>query len=83
MLSGSYKIEREKNMSVDKSLKIRGNLIRPRNVYKKTERIAILKEDGKWDADSSVFKLPKVKVQKFKRKGKSAKKAEGEDKSKK
>lgn len=61
-------------MSIDKSLKLKGKLVRPRNVFTRTERIKILKEEGKWEPTKSVFGIPKVKSVKLKRKGKSEKK---------
>lgn len=62
-------------MSIDKSLKMKGKLVRPRNVYTRIERIKMLKEEGKWNPAMSVFGIPKVKAVKSKRKGKSEKKA--------
>ncbi len=62
-------------MSIDKSLKMKGKLVRPRNVFTRIERIKILKEEGKWEPTMSVFGIPKVKSVKIKRKGKSEKKA--------
>jgi small basic protein (TIGR04137 family) len=62
-------------MSIDKSLKMKGKLVRPRNVFTRVERIKILKEEGKWDPTMSVYGIPKVKSVKIKRKGKSEKKA--------
>jgi small basic protein (TIGR04137 family) len=62
-------------MSIDKSLKTQGKLVRPRNVLRRVERIKILKEDGRWNPTLSVFGIPKVKVVKVKQKGKSEKKA--------
>ena len=62
-------------MSIDKSLKLKGKLVRPRNVFTRVERIKILKEEGKWEPTMSVFGIPKVKSVKIKRKGKSEKKA--------
>ncbi|MFN3531125.1 MAG: small basic protein [Candidatus Brocadia sp.] len=62
-------------MSVDKSLKTKGKLVRPRNVFTRIERIKILKGEGKWDPTMSVFGIPKVKTVKLKRKSKSEKKA--------
>ena len=62
-------------MSIDKSLKLKGKLVRPRNVFTRVERIKILKGEGKWDPTMSVFGIPKVKSVKMKRKGKSEKKA--------
>ena len=61
-------------MSIDKSLKMKGKLVRPRNVFTRIERIKILKGEGKWDPTMSVFGIPKVKSVKIKRKGKSEKK---------
>lgn len=61
-------------MSIDKSLKLKGKLVRPRNVFTRIERIKILKDEGKWEPTMSVFGIPKVKSVKIKRKGKSEKK---------
>ena len=61
-------------MSIDKSLKMKGKLVRPRNVFTRIERIKILKGEGKWNPTMSVFGIPKVKSVKIKRKGKSEKK---------
>jgi small basic protein (TIGR04137 family) len=47
-------------MSLDKSLKARGALVRHRNVLTRAERIEKLKDLGKWDLDKDVFALPKV-----------------------
>jgi small basic protein (TIGR04137 family) len=62
-------------MSIDKSLKMKGKLVRPRNVFTRVERIKMLKEEGRWEPTMSVFGIPKVKSVKMKRKGKSEKKA--------
>lgn len=62
-------------MSINKSLKIKGKLVRPRNVLRRVERIKLLKEDGRWNPTLSVFGIPKVKVVRVKQKGKSEKKA--------
>lgn len=62
-------------MSIDKSLKTKGKLVRPRNVFTRVERIKILKGEGKWEPTMSVFGIPKVKALKLKRKTKSEKKA--------
>ena len=61
-------------MSIDKSLRTTGKLVRPRNVFTKVERIKLLKAEGKWDPAMSVFGIPKVKTIKIKRKAKSEKK---------
>ena len=47
-------------MSLDKSLRSRGSLVRHRNVLSRTERIELLKDAGKWDEEKDVFGLPKV-----------------------
>ncbi|MBM4017383.1 MAG: small basic protein [Planctomycetes bacterium] len=47
-------------MSLDKSLKSRGALVRHRNVLTRAERIERLKDAGKWDDQKDVFGLPKV-----------------------
>ena len=60
-------------MSIDKSLKMKGKLVRPRNVFTRIERIKILKGEGKWNPTMSVFGIPKEKSVKIKRKGKSEK----------
>lgn len=62
-------------MSIDKSLRTKGKLVRPRNVFTRTERIKLLKGEEKWDSTMSVFGIPKVKTVKQKRKTKSEKKA--------
>ena len=62
-------------MSIDKSLRMKGKLVRPRNVFTRSERIKILKGEGKWEPTMSVFGIPKVKSIKIKRKAKSEKKA--------
>ena len=47
-------------MSLDKSLKSHGDLVRHRNVLTRAERLATLKEDGRWEEGKDVFGLPKV-----------------------
>jgi len=49
-------------MSLDRSLKGKGGLLRHRNVLKRAERIAILQDEERWDESQSVFGLPKVAV---------------------
>jgi small basic protein (TIGR04137 family) len=46
-------------MSLDPSLKAANALIRHRNVLKRDERLAKLKEEEKW-TDGKIFGLPKV-----------------------
>ena len=47
-------------MSLDSSLKQGGGLQRHRNVLTRTERIAKLKDQGKFDSDDRALGLPKV-----------------------
>lgn len=48
-------------MSVDRSLKSKSSLIRHRNVLTRAERLELLEEEGRWNAESdSVYGLPKV-----------------------
>jgi len=71
-------------VSLDKSLKSRGSLERHRNVLSRAERIAYLKETGKWEEGQSPYKLPKVAHRKAavgkKAKGKKDETAEAEAK---
>ena len=55
-------------MSIHKSLVAKGRLKRQRNVLNRTERLARLEQEEKWNAeDDSVFSLPKVRVAKLKK----------------
>ena len=47
-------------MSLDRSLKSANALIRHRNVLTRTERLAQLSDEEKWNDSKSVFGLPKV-----------------------
>jgi small basic protein (TIGR04137 family) len=51
-------------MSLDRSLKSAGSLVRHRNVLTRGERLLKLAEDEKWDESKSVFGLPKVEHRK-------------------
>ena len=59
-------------MSIHRSLKVRGGLARARNVLTRVERIAKLTTEKRFDDDTSVFGLPKVKVVVVKKKKKKA-----------
>ncbi|HOX38172.1 MAG TPA: small basic protein [Candidatus Brocadiia bacterium] len=61
-------------MSRDKSLKIASGLVRQRGTLTRTERLAILREDGRWADGNSVYGLPKVRVRIVKAKKGPAKK---------
>ena len=47
-------------MSLDKSLRSHGALVRHRNVLTRAERLEALKEDGRLADEKNVFGLPKV-----------------------
>jgi small basic protein (TIGR04137 family) len=67
-------------MSIDKSLKRKGGMTRPRCVLTRAERITKMIEDGKWVDTNSPFGLPKTRVQKIVLKKKPKKEAaEGGD----
>ena len=51
-------------MSIDKSLKKPSGMVRARNVLKRGERIAVLKEQDRWVEGRSPLGLPKVRIQK-------------------
>ncbi len=53
-------------MSQHSSLRSRGVSKRHRSVFKRFERIKILKKEGKWTQNDSIFGLPKVKSIKIK-----------------
>lgn len=68
-------------MTIDKSLKIKRGMNSTRSVMTRVERITKLKEDGRWDEESSPLGLPKVRVRKIVMK-KKKKKAKEEDEDK-
>ena len=47
-------------MSLDKSLKSQGALVRHRNVLSRAERVDALKKEERWPEGRTVFGLPKV-----------------------
>lgn len=62
-------------MSIDRSLKLKGALVRHRNVLTRAERLLRLKDEEKWEDGNSVFGLSKVanrKVAVTKKKEKAA-----------
>ena len=63
-------------MTLDRSLKISGGLVRTRSVLTRTERIEKLMEEGQFDPETdSPLGLPKVRV-KHSKAGTKSKKAE-------
>jgi small basic protein (TIGR04137 family) len=66
-------------MSIHKSLRTKGSLVRSRNVLTRYERILQLRKSGRWKEDEgTAFGLPKVRVLKVKKRGKEKKKKEDE-----
>jgi small basic protein (TIGR04137 family) len=66
-------------VTIDKSLKRKGRLVRSRNVLKRSERIAQLTFEDRWVQGQSPFGLPKVRVVKTVVGKKKKKKAKEED----
>jgi small basic protein (TIGR04137 family) len=48
-------------MSIHKSLVSAGKLRKHRNVLTRAERLEILKREGRWKEEQSIFNLPKVR----------------------
>ena len=68
-------------MTMDPSLKVKAGAIRTRNVMTRAERVARLKELGRFDEDASIVGMPKVRVVKVSlKKKKKVKKVEDEEK---
>jgi small basic protein (TIGR04137 family) len=63
-------------VSIHRSLKTRGSLVRSRNVLNRYERILELRKAGEWKDGSSPYGLPKVRVLKVKKRSKPKKKEE-------
>ncbi|MDP6424398.1 MAG: small basic protein [Planctomycetota bacterium] len=65
-------------MSIHSSLKYSSALSRVRNVFKRVERLQILRDNERWDEEQSVFGLPKVRTR-FKVFGAKKKKVEADE----
>ena len=66
-------------MSIDRSLKSKNSLGRHRNVLKRSERLEILEDEGRWSEDKdSLLGLPKVSHRKSSA-GKKVKKVKEEE----
>ena len=66
-------------MSMDRTLKVHGGMVRVRSVLTRAERIAQLTDEGKFDKEKdSPFKLPKVRVRHSRLGGKAKKAAVAE-----
>jgi small basic protein (TIGR04137 family) len=77
-LMTALNLEKERSMSIDKSLRRKNSLERARNVLTRGERIKTLIDEERWQEGRSPYNLPKVKVVKLV--VKKAKKAKEEEK---
>lgn len=66
-------------MSIHKSLKTAGKLVRARNVLTRAERIDILEKRRVWTPENGIYALPKTKVPKIKKGGKKKKEKKAEE----
>jgi small basic protein (TIGR04137 family) len=66
-------------VTIDKSLRRKGYLLRARNVLKRSERIEKLEFEDRWQEGQSPFGLPKVRVVKSSLGRKKKKKKEEEE----
>ena len=66
-------------MTIDKSLKRKGRLVRQRNVLTRTERIEKMQYEDRWEEGQSPFGLPKMRVVKLTSGKKKKKKKEDEE----
>jgi small basic protein (TIGR04137 family) len=66
-------------MTIDKSLKVKAGMGKVRNVYKRAERLAQLKEADRWKDGDPLMGSPKVRVLKISMKKKKKEKKEGEE----
>lgn len=65
-------------MSMDKSLRKSTGLGGARNVLTRPERLALLQEDGRWDASNGVYNVPKTKFRRLAPGQSGPKRPEGE-----
>ncbi len=63
-------------MSIHRSLRTGGALVRTRSVYTRAERMALLAKLGKWKPGDSVYGLPKTRVERMAKRAKAKKKEE-------
>ena len=66
-------------MSIHKSLRTAGTLVRTRNVYTRAERLEILERERRWEEGDKVTGFPKVKVAKVKKGGQKKKKKKDDE----
>ena len=67
-------------MTMDRSLRVQAGAIRNRNVLTRAERVARLRELGRFDEEASVVGMPKVRVAKVSLKKKKKVKKVDEEK---
>jgi small basic protein (TIGR04137 family) len=60
-------------VAVDKSLRIKGTLLRRRSVLTREERLKLLEQQERWKPGQSVFGLPKVSTRGRKARGRKKK----------
>ena len=66
-------------MTIDKSLRRSGRLVRSRNVLQRAERIDVMKDRDQWQEGQSPLGIPKTRVVKTVLGKKKKKKAKEED----
>ena len=49
-------------MSIHRSLKVKGSLLRSRNVWTRIERIEALQKKGEWNEGETIYGLRKVRT---------------------
>jgi small basic protein (TIGR04137 family) len=67
-------------MTIDKSLKVKAGMGKVRNVFTRTERLAKLIEEDRWQEGDSLLGSPKVRIPKISMKKKKKVKTEEETK---
>lgn len=66
-------------MTIHRSLKVKGSLLRSRNVWTRIERLEALKKKGEWNEGESIYGLRKVRTQFAVKKVKKSKPEKGGD----
>lgn len=66
-------------MSIDRSLKTKSTLTRHRNVLTRAERVARLRDLGRWTDEMSPLGMPKVSNRRVRAGGKKKAKGAGEE----
>ena len=66
-------------MSVDNSLRLKSSLARHRNVLTRAERVVMIRDNDRWDDESTALGMPKVGHRKMKAGKKKPKREETAD----